>query len=274
MLISGPDLLPFVILPSTERGTGDPALLFLHHFGGSARQWKEVISDLAGEHHCVAADMPGFGEAASLTGFTVKEMVDQLAALVETKALSQFVLVGHSMTGKVALAFASRRPAGLLGLVLVTPSPPSPEPIEDQARQEMLQSHGTRSGAEQLIQKITAQQLSPDLYQRAVDDNLRASPAAWEAWLKHGSYEDWSDRVGTLDYPALIVAGQDDPALPAAIQRRLTMPHLANASLVDLPDCGHLPPLEAPVALSRRLKEFLRVNIDLSEGMMQDRFDA
>ena len=216
---------------------------------------------MADEHRCIAADMPGFGEAASLTGFTVQEMVDRLAAFVEAKALSRFVLVGHSMTGKVALAFAASRPPGLLGLVLVTPSPPGPEPIEDQARKEMLQSHGTRPGAEQLIDKITAQPLPLHLYERAIEDNLLVPPDAWEAWLKRASYEDWSDRVGTLEYPVLIVTGQNDPALPAAIQRRLTMPHLANAKLVDLPNCGHLPPLEAPAALSRLLKEFVRVDI-------------
>ncbi len=260
-----------MIVPSTEFGAGDPAFIFLHHFGGSARQWTEVISTLAAEHRCVAVDMAGFGNAASLLGFTVEEMVDQLATSVERKALSQFVLVGHSMTGKVALAFAARRPAGLLGLVLVTPSPPGPEPIEDEAREEMLQSHGTRSGAERLINKITARQLPRDLYERAIGDNLGASRDAWEAWLKHGSYEDWSDRIGTLEYPALIVTGQDDPALPASVQRRLTIPHLTRATLVDLPNCGHLPPLEAPAALSCLLKEFVRVDIKASESIAVSR---
>lgn len=232
------------------------------------------MATMADEHRCVAADMPGFGEAASLTGFTVKEMVDQLAAFVATKAFARFVLIGHSMTGKVALAFAARRPAGLLGLVLVTPSPPGPEPIEDQARKEMLQSHGTRSGAEQLIKNITAQQLPPSLYERAIEDNLKVPREAWEAWLKHGSYEDWSDRVGALEYPALLVTGQNDPALPASIQRTLTTPHLSNARLVDLPNCGHLPPLEAPAALSCLLKEFVRVDIKASESSKAVRLSA
>ncbi|MGI8959199.1 MAG: alpha/beta fold hydrolase [Bryobacteraceae bacterium] len=260
-----------MILPSNDVGAGDPVILFLHHFGGSARQWTEVITTLAAEHRCVAVDMPGFGEAASLTGFTVEEMVDQLAALIQKQAFARFVVVGHSMTGKVALAFAARQPAGLLGLVLVTPSPPGPEPIEDEAREEMLQSHGTRSGAERLISKITARQLPPDLYECAIEDNLRASPEAWEAWLKRGSYEDWSDRVGTLECPTLIVTGQDDPALPAPLQRRLTVPHLAHARLVDLPNCGHLPPLEAPAALSRVLKEFMRVDVKASEPIAPSR---
>ncbi len=62
------------------------------------------MATMADKHRCVAADMPGFGEATSLTGFTVKDMVDQLATFVATRAFARFVLVGHSMTGKVALA--------------------------------------------------------------------------------------------------------------------------------------------------------------------------
>ncbi len=251
-----------MLIPSTEIGYGEPAFLFLHHFGGSARQWGEVVATLATEHRCISADMPGFGRAASLTGFTVEDMVSRLIELVQSKSLSRFVLVGHSMTGKVSLAFASRRPVGLLGLVLVTPSPPGPEPIEDEARQEMLQNHGTRSGAEQLIAKITARQLPPELYEIAIKDNLLASSDAWSAWLNQGSYEDWSDRIDTGSLPTLIVTGQNDPALPASVQEQLTIPYVRNARLVDLPECGHLPPLEAAPRLSSLLQEFAREQLN------------
>ena len=250
-----------IVLPSTELGHGDPAFLFLHYFGGSAREWTEVVDLLSPRHRCICADMPGFGQAMSLSGFTVEEMVNQVTDLVRTKALSRFILVGHSMTGKVALAFATRSPASLLGLVLVTPSPPGPEPIEDEAREEMLSHHGTLSGAERLIDKITARRLPPDLYERAVQDNLLASPEAWSAWLKHGSYEDLSDRIDIGNLPVLIITGQDDPALPASVQTRQTIPYLQNTSIVDLPECGHLPPLEAAPMLASLLDEFSRTHV-------------
>jgi 3-oxoadipate enol-lactonase len=48
--------------------------------------------------------------------------------------LKRYVLVGHSMGGKIAQLMASRRPTGLAGLVLVAPSPPSPMALPLQAR--------------------------------------------------------------------------------------------------------------------------------------------
>ncbi len=245
------------MLMSTDSGSGEPALIFLHHFGGSAREWTEVVAELCRQQRCITVDTAGFGKAKEEAGYSVREMVENLTAVIKNCGLRRYILVGHSMTGKVSLALTASHPDGLEGLVLVTPSPPSPEPIEDQARQEMLARDGSRSGAEAMINKITAQPLPPHLLQRATDDHMRSSPTAWEAWLTSGSYEDWSEQVGTLDYPTLILTGEKDPALPAAVQRELTLPHLPNAQLEEIVNCGHLPPMEAAAEVVRSIQKFI-----------------
>ncbi|MBA3659529.1 MAG: alpha/beta hydrolase, partial [Gemmatimonadales bacterium] len=116
-----------VVHRGPQRG---PALVFLHYFGGSSREWAGVMDQLDGEHRCIAPDLRGFGQSgAPETGYTVRDYADDVAALVERFELTRFHLVGHSMGGKVALAFAARRPPGLEGVVLLAPSPPTPEPI-------------------------------------------------------------------------------------------------------------------------------------------------
>jgi pimeloyl-ACP methyl ester carboxylesterase len=84
---------------------------------------------------------------------------------------------------------------------------------------------------------------------------MRASPAAWRAWVEHGSQEDWSTRVGVLDLPTLIVAGAQDASLGVAIQRRLTLPHFRNATLTVI-EGGHALPLENPQALAAAIEQF------------------
>lgn len=246
------------MIPASDHGSNSPALVFLHYFGGSRHEWTEVIDGLAVEYRCLAADLPGFGGAAALTGFSVEEMVDSVAGLIQSRELSRFILVGHSMSGKVAMVLASRSLAGLEGLILVASSPPSPEPMSEQDRQNTLLNHGDRSSAEQLMGKITAKPLPAPLFEQAVGDNLRSSAAAWAAWLEYGSREDWSARVGILAIPALVVTGDDDPILPASVQKRFTLPHLSNAKMVGVPGSGHLVPLEAPTTLRLLILDFVR----------------
>ena len=80
--------------------------------------------------------------------------------------------------------------------------------------------------------------------------------AAWVAWLEHGSREDWSERVGILDLPTLIVAGEKDTSLGSEIQQRDVLPHFSNARLVTVPASGHLIPMEKPEELAAIVTAF------------------
>ena len=245
-------------LPHIDIGTGEPALVMMHYFGGSAREWAQVADALAEQYRCVAVDMPGFGAANCWQGFSVEQMVTDVKALMENLNLKRCILVGHSMSGKVAITLAAARPAGLEGLILVAPSPPSPEPMSEKDRRNMLEGYGKRSAAEATVNKITARPLPPELFDMAVEDDLLSSAAAWAAWLEHGSREDLSRQVGVLDLPALVVAGEKDPVLPAPIQNRDVLPHLSRGRLEIVPDSGHLIPPEQPAALASLITAFCR----------------
>lgn len=112
-----------------ESGSGSLTLIFLHYFGGSALEWQAVMSQLSGQYRCLAIDLRGHGDSdAPATGYSVDTMADDVLAVIDLLHVQEFSLVGHSMSGKVALAVAARRPAGLRSLVLVSPSPPCRNP--------------------------------------------------------------------------------------------------------------------------------------------------
>ncbi len=236
----------------------------LHFLGGSARQWQGVAARLPAGTRCVGIDLPGFGDAAGSGPRDVAGMADHAAAVIRAHAAERWTLVGHSMGGKVAAVLARRAEdgeaglQGLAGIVLLAASPPGPEPLHADMRREMLgwfsqapESGRSRDEARTYIERNVAVPLAPDVLARGVDDVLRADPAAWRAWLEHGSREDWAARVGLLRTPAIIVAGSTDPVLGAAAQATLVAPCFARARLVTLPGCGHLPPLECPEVVAR-----------------------
>jgi pimeloyl-ACP methyl ester carboxylesterase len=49
----------------TESGAGEPALVFLHYWGGSSRTWQPVIERLGGKPHAIALNHRGWGSVAT-----------------------------------------------------------------------------------------------------------------------------------------------------------------------------------------------------------------
>ncbi|WP_338873952.1 alpha/beta hydrolase [Spirosoma sp. SC4-14] len=234
-----------------EQGSGPLSLVFLHYFGGSALEWQFVMNPLANYYHCVAIDLRGFGNSdAPPSGYSVNDMADDIAATLKTLQIERAVVIGHSMSGKAALALAARQPAELQSLILVSPSPPVPEPIPDQERQKLLQGHGRRSGAEQTLKNITAASVSENVKEQIIADDLRTSKVAWDAWLMAGSKENIAGQLSSINIPVSIIVGTSDRALPPDVQTKLVIPYLKTASLDMIENAGHLLPWEVPEQLA------------------------
>lgn len=233
-----------------EQGAGPLTLVFLHYFGGSALEWQAVMDQLSDQHRCLAIDLRGYGDSeAPPTGYAVDDMADDVADLLRVLNVHTYILVGHSMSGKAALALAARQPTGLQSLILISPSPPVPEPIPDGERQKLLRGYGQRSSAEQTLKNITAADVSEQIQEQIIQDDLRTSKQAWEAWLLAGSKEDISDRMASVTVPVHIIAGTDDHALPPDVQNRMVIPYLKHVTLDTVNGVGHLIPWEAPDTL-------------------------
>ena len=228
------------------RVTGEataPALIFLHHFGGAGRTWDAVIQQLEPRFQCLALDQRGFGDSSAASVYSVAAMADDVLAVVERLKLERYWLIGHSMGGKVALSVAGRRSGGLAGLVLIAPSPPTPEPIEPAERARLLRSHGNRAAALETNRSISHLPIPPDALETLMADNLRCEASAWQAWLESGSRETLE--LDVLDLPTLLIAGQHDAVIRPELLNREVAPHLRAHRLEVIAGAGHLLPLEA-----------------------------
>ena len=222
-------------------------------FAGSGLAWAPVMQHLPGRR-CVTPDLRGFGAAPSPDpGATLADWADEAAA--HAAPLGQFVLVGHSMGGKIATLLASRRPAGLAGLVLLAPSPPTPEPIPERAG--MLSGFHDPAAAARTARQISARHDDPAVMQRLVEDSLRTSHAAWEWWIERGSREDIAELASAIDVPVLVVAAADDANIPPPLLRQEVVERIPGAVLTILPDSRHMIPLDAPGPLAQVIEDWM-----------------
>src|SRR5262245_10922033 len=107
---------------------GTPGLLpvvLLHGGGLNAHTWDLVCASLRRERHCVALDQRGHGESewSPQMDYSTESHVGDLEAFVQTLGFERFVLVGMSLGGVNALAWAGQHSRRLAGLVLVDVGP-------------------------------------------------------------------------------------------------------------------------------------------------------
>lgn len=225
-----------------------PALVFLHYWGGSSRTWDDVIAALPNVYRSVAPDHRGWGDSDKPADhYALADLADDAQRVIDALGLRRFVLIGHSMGGKVAQLLAARRPQGLAGLVLVAPSPPVPLALPPEALAAMEGAYVSRESVEATIDgMLCAKRLSPANRERVIEDSLRGSLEAKAAWPRHASQEDISRDVASIDVPTMVIAGERDRVDSVATLRDELLPRIPHAQMHVLPETGHLSPLESP----------------------------
>ena len=237
-------------------------VVYLHMLGGSARHWDGVTNQLPGLDH-LPLDLPGFGGTPP-AATDVAGLAHAIRAQLPSDG-APWMIVGHSMGAKIALVLALWAENGELpapsGIVTLAGSPPTPEPMEDEQRARLIayavQGPLQPGDAAAFLDQNTHAPLAGPARSTALDSLATTAPAAWSAWLQHGSREDWAPRIGTLQTPALILSGAADEALGAAAQDRLMRPHFAQATTATIPGAKHILPLEQPAAIASHIATFI-----------------
>ena len=244
-----------------EQGAGDIALVLLHYWGGSTRSWDGVAARLAKSHRAIAVDFRGWGQSdASPDGaYRIADLADDTQSVIEALGLTNYLVVGHSMGGKVAQLLASRRPHGLKGLILVAPSPPSPPTVPPEQTEIMKHAYDSAESVSWVLDNVlTGRKLDGALREQIIKDSLSGAQQAKVAWPTVALLEDISGSVGSINVPTLIVGGELDKVDSVDMLRNEVLPRIAGARLESLSGVGHLSPIEAPDAVASKILGFLQ----------------
>ncbi|SAK56938.1 alpha/beta hydrolase [Caballeronia fortuita] len=241
-----------------QSGRGDLALVFLHYYGGSSRTWNAVAEQLRDRYRIVATDHRGWGQSeAPSDGYGIADMAADAQGVIDALTLERYVLIGHSMGGKVAQLIASHRPAGLAGLVLVAPSPPTPMLLSDAERATLAGAYQTRESVEFVIDHVlTAKRLDVAQREQVIEDSLKGAPQAKAGWPNVALREDISSESAAIVAPTIVISGELDQVDRIETLEAELLPRVPHAVLRIVPSTGHLSPLESPVEVASIIEEF------------------
>jgi pimeloyl-ACP methyl ester carboxylesterase len=252
-----------------------PAVILLHGLGGFAASWRHNIPALARRATVYALDLPGFGTSAKPRApYQLPWFARVLDGFVDTLGLPPATLVGHSLGGAVAVAYALTRPARVERLALVGACVPGfafrPSWIY---RAVALPGLGEALGlvAPAALYRAALARCFHAPARPEVDffvDHEYAERAGWPARAAYlatlrGVRRDFEARapayrrtLATLDVPVLLIHGRQDRVVPPVHCAEVVeaFPH---AGVRWLDACGHFPQIEHAPAVNGWLSDFL-----------------
>jgi pimeloyl-ACP methyl ester carboxylesterase len=213
----------------------------------------------------LAPDLRGFGDSGPPPGPTgMADLASDVLAVLEEAGVERAHLVGCSMGGYVLMELLRQRPELPLSLALLdTLSGPDTEEGRKGRAQtaEQLRTGGAearRAFEEGMLRRLlgtTTLSQRPEVVQKVQGMMARASTEGIAAALEAmAARPDSTADLARFAGPALVVAGVEDALLPAADARHMAEA-MRHASLLLVPEAGHLPPLERPEALAMPLKK-------------------
>jgi pimeloyl-ACP methyl ester carboxylesterase len=247
---TGPTTLPEEV-PDLSRGE---LVLCLHGAKGNGNVFRATLDRLAAEHSPLAFDQPGHARSGGLDSLgSIERMAEFTHTLCERLGLRIPVLLGHSMGGAVALAYALERPDRVRALVLCSAG------ARFELPEELIEfSRRVTEGKERhrVAREAYSAATPPEVFRQGVMEDLKTDPRVGYGDLL--ACRAWSagDRLREVGVPALVVVGEDEmPPLRGEADRLVE--ELPRARQVVIPKAGHMVPLEQPEAFAAAVGAFL-----------------
>ncbi len=239
------------------------AVVLLHGFGVDSTAWTAQIDHLKKNYRVIVPDLPGIGISELTSDVSMEGVATVVKEILEAEEIEQAAIIGHSLGGYIALAFAEKYPELLSGLGLFHSTAIADNDEKKANRQkgiDFTDKHGAQPFLETTAPKMFAATTQTDntkLYEHFMNHLPEMSKEAvisyYEAMMQR------PDRVEVLrktKVPVLFVYGKQDEIIP--LDKTIEQASIPSISSVNiLKKSGHLGMIEEPEAANKAIEDFL-----------------
>lgn len=228
-----------------EHGSGKP-LVLLHGFGGCGTDWTPFEAKLSEHYRLITIDMRGHGHSTNPKGvFTHRQSAADVLSLLDTLGIDRFSAMGISSGGMTLLHMATREPARIESMVLISATSYFPE----QARS--------------ILRETSADNMPPEIKERYKECAARGDTQVRQlAGQFHEFYKSYDDMnftgplLSAISARTLIVHGDRDTFFPVEIPVSMFR-SIPNASLWIIPGGDHVPIYDPTIPFVATALQFL-----------------
>ena len=251
-------------LSYSDAGEGHPVLL-LHGFPTSSLLWRREVTLLATRMRVIVPDLLGYGESAKPleADLGIVAQARYVRELMEQLAISEVAVVGHDAGGAVARLLALH--GDVRALVLLDSAP-----LEEWPPRWVGAVASAADGDEttERVEEVLRRTFQQGMHKATLDEAVfQAYLRPWREGpqgffraaraLDRAGVAGEARQLASLDVPAFVIWGEDDPFLPSAMAERLG-DTLQGSTVALLPGCSHFVNEDAPQTVGPLIYEFLR----------------
>ena len=235
-------------------------LVLLHGYTGHARSWDEFAAAMSTRFRVLALDQRGHGEIqwAPATAYGTTEMVQDTQAFVQAMGLKDFLLLGLSMGGIVAIGYSGLAPPELERLVIVDIAPEIAASGLQRIQQNVARSDvfDSREAAFERAHKDNP--IPPQAHQRrrVYESLMRTDDGSWTYRYdpalrdtsnprERTSAADGWKLVENINVPTLLLRGELSNILDRDVAEKM-VDTLQDGKLGEIEGSGHSVPLDKP----------------------------
>lgn len=243
---------------------GDKVVVLLHGYLENMLVWENFVPLLYKSVRVVTLDIPGHG-ISEVKGeiHSMDYLADTLAAVLDKLGIERATIVGHSMGGYVALAFAERHPNRTEAVVLLhsTPYADSDEKRKNRQREISLIKSGKKELLAHTAPEAGFAADNRNRFRTEIEDlqqTIYLTEDAGIIALLNGMIERkaQSEMLHALGRPILFILGRKDGYITAEVAEKMVADH-PEAEVVWLENSGHMGFIEEAKACAAALLDFV-----------------
>jgi 3-oxoadipate enol-lactonase len=243
----------------------EPAVVLIHGFPLTRAIWEPYTDALARSSRVLRPDLRGAGASSTPEGpYLIERHAADLAASLDALGIDRAGLIGHSMGGYVALAFARMFTERITRLALVASRLRADTPQEAATRRDLADRIERDGSVEALVDAYLPRLLAPqtlakrgDVVERVYAIARENAPAGMAATLRGMALRASSEDIAEdLDIPVHVIAGARDRVVPLE-EAQSVAAGFPRGRLVVCDESGHLPMIEEPVRVTEALIAWL-----------------
>jgi 3-oxoadipate enol-lactonase len=244
---------------------GGPWLTFVHQLGGDLSVWDQLAGYFRDDYTVLRYDLRGHGDTAlSPDAFSITDLADDLAELLDKLGAPRSHVVGLSIGGMVAQEFAAKH-AGKADTLTVAGAPAhmdaAARPVFE-ARAQTAREQGMAALVEPTLERwLTAEfrRKHPEVVEQIGETIASTPPEGFARAALAVSQFDARDKLASIAARTLVVAGRDDSGTPYAASKVIA--DTVKGARFELLDAAHLSPIEDAQRFTALLDSFLRNSV-------------
>lgn len=241
-----------------------PDLLLLHTLLAERTVFDRALPELAAKYRLTVPNLPGYGGTPALDSAapSVRDYADWIARMMDLAGLpDDAAVLGNGAGGFMSVSLGIHHGDRIGKLILADTGPAFPEPAKAPLRflADKVEAEGMEAVLDAAMLRMFPEGYiaeNPDIIAERKAALATCDPRAFAATARALANVEMAEQIGSITNDTLVMVGLDDQTTPPALSHALHQ-GIPGAQLVEIPDCGHCPQIQARETFTRAVIDFL-----------------